>query len=129
MSQGRRSRPIMPAEAETGMRPRTCMHVNAPRPPASGIYVHACPGPRAGQGRGRRDRPRSEAEASMIGRDRPEAETSMFCSKMTQPRFRMRVNARAGPSCIQHRRDLWSNKCMHERTHIHHHASCIILVH
>eukprot|EP00955_Chlamydomonas_euryale_P039872 351534-Chlamydomonas_euryale.AAC.4 len=42
-------------------------------------------------GRGRHDRPR------------PEAETSMFCARMTQPRIHERVNARTGPSCIQHR--------------------------
>eukprot|EP00955_Chlamydomonas_euryale_P116849 366442-Chlamydomonas_euryale.AAC.14 len=87
------------------------------RPEASGIYVHACPRPRAVQGRGKRDRPR------------PEAETSMFCARVTQPRIQMRVNERTGTSCIQHRRDLRSNKCMHERTHIHHHACCIILLH
>eukprot|EP00955_Chlamydomonas_euryale_P096359 365004-Chlamydomonas_euryale.AAC.11 len=58
MRQGRRSRPITPAEAEVGLRQKTCMHVNAPRPEAEGIYVHACPRPRAGRGRGRHDRPR-----------------------------------------------------------------------
>eukprot|EP00955_Chlamydomonas_euryale_P047621 353747-Chlamydomonas_euryale.AAC.1 len=92
MCRGRRSRPIMPAEA--GLRPRTCMYVNARGQRPRGIYVHACPRPRSGRGRGRRYRPR------------PEAETSMFW--MTQPRFHMRVNARTGPSCIQHRRDLRS---------------------
>eukprot|EP00955_Chlamydomonas_euryale_P108962 365895-Chlamydomonas_euryale.AAC.7 len=115
MCRGRRSRPIMPAEAEAGLRPRTCMYVNARGRRPKGIYVRACPRPRAGRGRGRRDRPR------------PEAETSMFCARMSQPRFHMRVNARTGPSCIQHGRDLRRNKYMHECTHMHQHACCIIL--
>eukprot|EP00955_Chlamydomonas_euryale_P042708 352412-Chlamydomonas_euryale.AAC.1 len=62
MRRGCRSRPITPAEAEAGLRPRTCMHVNARGRRPRGIYVHACPRPRAGQGRGRRDRPRQQAE-------------------------------------------------------------------
>eukprot|EP00955_Chlamydomonas_euryale_P104575 365576-Chlamydomonas_euryale.AAC.9 len=109
MCRGRSLRPVMPAEAEAGLRPRTCRHVNARGRRPRGIYVHACPRPRAGQGRGRRDRPRTEAE------------TSMFCARVTQPRFHMRVNGRTGPSCIQHSRGLRSNKCMHERTHMHQH--------
>eukprot|EP00955_Chlamydomonas_euryale_P058608 357125-Chlamydomonas_euryale.AAC.3 len=75
MCRGRRSRPIMPAEAEVGPRPRTRMYVNARGRGPRGIYMHACPRPRAGQGRGRRDGPRSEAESSM------------FCARMTLPRF------------------------------------------
>eukprot|EP00955_Chlamydomonas_euryale_P039536 351451-Chlamydomonas_euryale.AAC.3 len=51
-----------------------------------GMYVHTRLRPRAGQGRGRRDSPR------------PEAETSMFFARMTLPRFYKRVNARTGPS-------------------------------
>eukprot|EP00955_Chlamydomonas_euryale_P083265 363826-Chlamydomonas_euryale.AAC.6 len=40
MCRGRRSRPIMPAEAQTGLRPRTCLHVNAS---ASGLgHLRAC---------------------------------------------------------------------------------------
>eukprot|EP00955_Chlamydomonas_euryale_P110052 365977-Chlamydomonas_euryale.AAC.1 len=58
MRRGRRSRPITPAKAEVGLRPRTCMHVNARGRRPKGIYVHACPRPRAGGGRGKRDRPR-----------------------------------------------------------------------
>eukprot|EP00955_Chlamydomonas_euryale_P099685 365234-Chlamydomonas_euryale.AAC.11 len=69
MRRGRRSRPITPAEAKAGLRPRTSMHVNARGWRPRGIYVHACPRPRpaeakgqpwprAGRGRGRRDRPR-----------------------------------------------------------------------
>eukprot|EP00955_Chlamydomonas_euryale_P054892 355982-Chlamydomonas_euryale.AAC.5 len=72
---GRRSRPIMPAEAEVGLRPRTCTHVNGRGRRPRGISMHACPRPRAGRGRGRRDSPRSEAESSM------------FCARMTLPRF------------------------------------------
>eukprot|EP00955_Chlamydomonas_euryale_P008990 96162-Chlamydomonas_euryale.AAC.3 len=34
MRRGRRSRPITPAEASAGLRPQTCMHVNASRPEA-----------------------------------------------------------------------------------------------
>eukprot|EP00955_Chlamydomonas_euryale_P066105 359448-Chlamydomonas_euryale.AAC.1 len=67
MCRGRRSRPIMPDSASAGLRQRSCMHVNAARPPASGIYVHACPRPRAGRGRGRRDGLRQEAESGMMG--------------------------------------------------------------
>eukprot|EP00955_Chlamydomonas_euryale_P107257 365752-Chlamydomonas_euryale.AAC.5 len=70
----------------------------------------------AGLGRGRRDQPRLEAE------------TSMFGAGMTLPRFNMRKNARKGPSCIQHRRDLRSNKCMYERMRMHQDACSIILV-
>eukprot|EP00955_Chlamydomonas_euryale_P114506 366281-Chlamydomonas_euryale.AAC.5 len=40
-----------------------------------GMYVHAWLAPRAGRGRGKRDRPRLEAE------------TSMFCARMTLPRL------------------------------------------
>eukprot|EP00955_Chlamydomonas_euryale_P003734 39216-Chlamydomonas_euryale.AAC.1 len=47
------------------------------RPVASGIYVHACPRPRAGLGLGRRDWPR------------PEVETSMCCTRINLPRFRI----------------------------------------
>eukprot|EP00955_Chlamydomonas_euryale_P084561 363982-Chlamydomonas_euryale.AAC.5 len=70
---GRRSRPITRAEAEAGPRPRTCMHVTAPRPPASGILGRKCMhvrgrGPASGSacviGRGRRLR------QAVIGRDR-----------------------------------------------------------
>eukprot|EP00955_Chlamydomonas_euryale_P073127 361622-Chlamydomonas_euryale.AAC.3 len=78
MCRGRRLRPVMPAEAEAGLRPRICMYVNAPGRRPRGIYVHACRRQRAGRGRGRRDRPR------------PEAETSMFCARITQPRFYIR---------------------------------------
>eukprot|EP00955_Chlamydomonas_euryale_P060147 357630-Chlamydomonas_euryale.AAC.5 len=53
MSRGRRSRHTTPAQAEAGLRPRTCMHVNARGQRPRGIYVHACPRPRAGRGRGR----------------------------------------------------------------------------
>jgi len=87
-----------------------------PRPLASGIYVHACPRSQAGVCLGRRDRPRQYAERSM------------FCARMTLPRFHERINVRTGPSCIQHRRDLQSSK-MHERTRMHQQACCIILVH
>eukprot|EP00955_Chlamydomonas_euryale_P119014 366570-Chlamydomonas_euryale.AAC.3 len=58
-----------------------------------GIYVHACPRPRACRARGRRDMPRAESE------------TSMFCARMTLSRLHIRVNKRTGPSCIQQRRD------------------------
>eukprot|EP00955_Chlamydomonas_euryale_P103827 365526-Chlamydomonas_euryale.AAC.7 len=58
MRRGRRSRPITPVKAEAGLRPRTCMHVNARGRRPMGFCVHACPRPRAGRGRGRRDRPR-----------------------------------------------------------------------
>eukprot|EP00955_Chlamydomonas_euryale_P027826 293533-Chlamydomonas_euryale.AAC.6 len=44
MRQDSRSRPIMPTEAKAGRRPRTCMHVHAPRPEAEG-HVNACPRP------------------------------------------------------------------------------------
>eukprot|EP00955_Chlamydomonas_euryale_P076122 362553-Chlamydomonas_euryale.AAC.1 len=79
------------------------MHVNARSRRPRGIYVHACPRPRADRGQGKRDRPR------------PAAETSMFYARMTQVTHK--GTARTGPSCIQHRRDLRSNKCMHERTY------------
>eukprot|EP00955_Chlamydomonas_euryale_P109618 365942-Chlamydomonas_euryale.AAC.79 len=75
MYQGRSSRPIMPAEIKAGTRPRICMHVNARGRRPRGIYVYACPRPRAGRGPGRRNRPT------------PEAESSMFCARMTLPRF------------------------------------------
>eukprot|EP00955_Chlamydomonas_euryale_P067661 359911-Chlamydomonas_euryale.AAC.2 len=67
-------------------------------PPALGIYMHACPRSQAGRGRGRRDRPRQQAESSM------------FCARTTLPRLHKRVDVRTDPSCIQHRRDLRSNK-------------------
>eukprot|EP00955_Chlamydomonas_euryale_P068125 360023-Chlamydomonas_euryale.AAC.5 len=57
-----RGRPDMHDANAQGRRPR-------------GIYVHACPRPRAGRGRGRCDSPRSEAESSI------------FCARMTLPRF------------------------------------------
>eukprot|EP00955_Chlamydomonas_euryale_P051752 354941-Chlamydomonas_euryale.AAC.4 len=85
----------------------TCTkHSSRPQVEAYHAHVHALR-PRAVRGRGRRVRPR------------PEAETSMFCARMTLPRFHMRVNAMTGPPCTQHRQDLRSNKCMHERTHMH----------
>eukprot|EP00955_Chlamydomonas_euryale_P113853 366239-Chlamydomonas_euryale.AAC.5 len=43
-----------------------------------GMCVHACLRPRANQGRGKG------------GRLRPKAETSMFCARVTLPRFHMR---------------------------------------
>eukprot|EP00955_Chlamydomonas_euryale_P096798 365032-Chlamydomonas_euryale.AAC.20 len=62
MRRGRKLRPITPAEAET----ETCMHVNARGWRPRGIYVHACPRPRASRGRSRRARPRRSAESSMF---------------------------------------------------------------
>eukprot|EP00955_Chlamydomonas_euryale_P047191 353614-Chlamydomonas_euryale.AAC.2 len=85
-------------------------------PRLRGIYVHACPRPRASQGRGRHGGPR------------PEAETSMFCARIARPRLHTRINERTGPSCTPHRWDLRRNKCMHERPHMHQHACCIILI-
>eukprot|EP00955_Chlamydomonas_euryale_P061160 357928-Chlamydomonas_euryale.AAC.6 len=58
MRRGCRSRPITPAEAEAGRRPRACMHVNARGRRPSCVYEHACPWPRACRGRSRHDRPR-----------------------------------------------------------------------
>eukprot|EP00955_Chlamydomonas_euryale_P099185 365201-Chlamydomonas_euryale.AAC.4 len=93
------------------------MHARkCPRPEAK-AHLCACMSETEGcQGRGRRDRPRLEAELSM------------FCARMPLPRFHKRVNARTGPSCIQHRRDLRSNKCMHERTHAHA-STCMLMLH
>eukprot|EP00955_Chlamydomonas_euryale_P079879 363353-Chlamydomonas_euryale.AAC.14 len=88
MCRGRRSRPITPAEAKAGPRPRTCMHVHARGRRPRGIYVHACPRLRASRGQGSRDRPRMETKSSM------------FCARITLPRFHKRVNVRTGPSCI-----------------------------
>eukprot|EP00955_Chlamydomonas_euryale_P053702 355578-Chlamydomonas_euryale.AAC.3 len=61
----------MPASASASPRPRTCMHINAPRPPASGMYVHACPRFQAGLGLGRHDRPRPAASAHVLCTDHP----------------------------------------------------------
>eukprot|EP00955_Chlamydomonas_euryale_P117335 366466-Chlamydomonas_euryale.AAC.22 len=36
------SRPITPASASAGPRPRTSMHVNAARPPPSGMHARKC---------------------------------------------------------------------------------------
>eukprot|EP00955_Chlamydomonas_euryale_P093882 364812-Chlamydomonas_euryale.AAC.6 len=77
--------------------------------------MYACPRPRIYRGRGRRDRTRQEAKSNML------------CARMTQPRFHKRLYVRTGPSCIQHRRDLRSNICMHERTYMHQNACCIIV--
>eukprot|EP00955_Chlamydomonas_euryale_P057124 356669-Chlamydomonas_euryale.AAC.4 len=85
MCRGRRSWPVMSAEAEAGLRPRTCIHVNARGRRPRGIYVLACPRPRVGRSRGRCDRPRAEAE------------TSMFCARMAQPRFHMRNASKMHP--------------------------------
>eukprot|EP00955_Chlamydomonas_euryale_P113293 366208-Chlamydomonas_euryale.AAC.8 len=79
MCRDRRPRPIMPAEASVGPSPRTCMHVNAHRPPALGIYVHACSQSPVGLGLGRRDRPR------------PEAETNMSFARMNLPRLHIEL--------------------------------------
>eukprot|EP00955_Chlamydomonas_euryale_P046466 353436-Chlamydomonas_euryale.AAC.6 len=65
----------MPAEAEACLRLRTCMHVNARGLRPRGIYVHPCPRPRASRGRSRRDRPRQQAESSML------------CERATLPRL------------------------------------------
>eukprot|EP00955_Chlamydomonas_euryale_P002013 22538-Chlamydomonas_euryale.AAC.1 len=78
-----------------------------------GTYVRACLRPKVGQGRGRHDRPR------------PEAERTMFCARMTLPRFHMRVDT--STACMQHRRDLRSKKCIHKRVHMDQHACCILL--
>eukprot|EP00955_Chlamydomonas_euryale_P042558 352358-Chlamydomonas_euryale.AAC.2 len=46
MCRGRRSRPITPAEAAAGLRPRTCMHVNARgQRPATSAHVLCKDGP------------------------------------------------------------------------------------
>eukprot|EP00955_Chlamydomonas_euryale_P098555 365154-Chlamydomonas_euryale.AAC.11 len=77
--------------------------------------------------RGRWSRPITPAEA-LTG---PWPRTSMHVHAPRPPAWAftcMHVNASTGPSCIQHRRDSRSNKCMHERTHMHHHACCIIMV-
>eukprot|EP00955_Chlamydomonas_euryale_P046315 353394-Chlamydomonas_euryale.AAC.14 len=56
MSRGRRSRPVMPAEAEAGLRPTTCMHV---MPEAGGQGAFLCMHARG----------RGPAEGGAIGRD------------------------------------------------------------
>eukprot|EP00955_Chlamydomonas_euryale_P084096 363925-Chlamydomonas_euryale.AAC.17 len=84
------------------------MHMHARKCPGAGgmhVYVHACRRPRAGLGLGRRTRPRSEAK------------TSMFCARMNVPGFRIRVNGRTGPSCIQHRLYGVTYACMNAHTH------------
>eukprot|EP00955_Chlamydomonas_euryale_P075100 362213-Chlamydomonas_euryale.AAC.2 len=60
-----------PASALAGPQPRTCMYVNAPRPPASGTYMHACPRSWAGLGLGRHDRPRTAASTHLLCTDHP----------------------------------------------------------
>eukprot|EP00955_Chlamydomonas_euryale_P105632 365653-Chlamydomonas_euryale.AAC.8 len=54
--------PITPSEAEVGLRPRACTHVNARGRRPRCIEVHAYPRPRASRGRGMRDTPRPEGE-------------------------------------------------------------------
>eukprot|EP00955_Chlamydomonas_euryale_P079961 363362-Chlamydomonas_euryale.AAC.9 len=70
MCRGRRSRPIMPAEAEAGLRPRTSMYgIAQSRRPRLGLrpraftYMHV-------QGQGP-----VKAEAGVIGRDRRPRQT------------------------------------------------------
>eukprot|EP00955_Chlamydomonas_euryale_P108951 365894-Chlamydomonas_euryale.AAC.2 len=60
VAQGRRSRPITPAEADAGPRMRTCMRVNAPGPEAE-RHLRACMPEAEGP---------AEAETGVIGRDR-----------------------------------------------------------
>eukprot|EP00955_Chlamydomonas_euryale_P118703 366555-Chlamydomonas_euryale.AAC.28 len=57
------SRPHTPALA--GPRPRTCVHVNATLPPASG-HLHACPSASGRPRLGRRDRPRPAALTNVL---------------------------------------------------------------
>eukprot|EP00955_Chlamydomonas_euryale_P050499 354569-Chlamydomonas_euryale.AAC.5 len=61
----------MPASASAGPHPRTCMHVNAPRPPASGMYVHACPRPLDGLSLGRHDWPQPAPSTHVLCTDQP----------------------------------------------------------
>eukprot|EP00955_Chlamydomonas_euryale_P090011 364506-Chlamydomonas_euryale.AAC.6 len=63
--------PARETSASAGPQPRECMHVNAPRPPASGIYVHTCPRSQPGLGLGRRDGPRPAASAHVLSMDHP----------------------------------------------------------
>eukprot|EP00955_Chlamydomonas_euryale_P115349 366343-Chlamydomonas_euryale.AAC.8 len=67
---GLRSQPITPASASAGPRPQTCMHVHAPRPPASGhLCACACIRRRAGLGVDRLDRPRPTASTNFLCTD------------------------------------------------------------
>eukprot|EP00955_Chlamydomonas_euryale_P093828 364809-Chlamydomonas_euryale.AAC.15 len=85
MCRGRRLWPITLAEAKAGLRLSTCMHVNARGWRPRGIFVHACPRPRASRGRGRRNRPR------------PEAETSIFFCKDDPTKVSHNVNCKDRP--------------------------------
>eukprot|EP00955_Chlamydomonas_euryale_P015447 165358-Chlamydomonas_euryale.AAC.8 len=94
----------MPVEAKAGLRPRTCMYVNARDQRMRGIDMHACPRPKADRGQGRCDKPR------------PEAETSMFCARTTLPRFHIGENARGPHAYSIDGIYVVTNTCMYART-------------
>eukprot|EP00955_Chlamydomonas_euryale_P045689 353214-Chlamydomonas_euryale.AAC.4 len=99
------------------------------RPDTEDMHARKCPRPKV---KGHVRACMSEAEGRPRQRQARQAETvgrveHVLC-KDDPVKVSQKNKCEDRPLMLQHRWDLWSSKCMHERTHMHQHACCIILV-